>query len=219
MYESVKLKHGNFEFFILNINAKTTISDIEPKLKSYHDLWDTKEKWKKPLAIEVSGKINQDLLHSLVVGINDLANSMNMHLYGIIANQHIEYPIIAGIPIISSNNNIQQINTETQFIDEPIRSGAKIQANSDIVITSFVSANAEVIASGSIHVYGNANGKLFAGANGNKHARIFASKFNPQLIAIAGIYKIFDNGIPNQFLNKNVMIFLDEKSRINITAK
>lgn len=219
MSEPIKLKHGNFEFFILNITAKTTINDIEPKLKSYQDLWDYKEKWKKPLAIEVSGKINQDVLHSLITNINHLANTMNIHLYGIVANTYIETPIIAGIPIIASNNNFQQINTETQFIDEPIRSGSKIQINGDIIITSFVSANAEVIANGSIHIYGNANGKLFAGASGNKNVRIFASKFNPQLIAIAGIYKIFDNGIPNQFLNKSVMIFLDEKSRINITIK
>ena len=71
-----------------------------------------------------------------------------------------------------------------------------------------VGAGAEVIADGSIHIYGALRGRALAGASGNAKARIFCREFNAELVAIAGTYKVLDE-IPKKLLGKAVQIWLD----------
>jgi septum site-determining protein MinC len=53
-----------------------------------------------------------------------------------------------------------------------------------------VSAGAEVMADGHIHVYGKLYGRALAGAQGDSEARIFAQSLEAELIAIAGVYYV-----------------------------
>jgi septum site-determining protein MinC len=49
------------------------------------------------------------------------------------------------------------------LIDQPVRSGQRIYApNCDLIVTSHVSAGAELIADGNIHVYGMMRGRALA---------------------------------------------------------
>jgi septum site-determining protein MinC len=52
-----------------------------------------------------------------------------------------------------------------------------------------VSSGAEVVAGGSIHVYGALRGRAMAGSMGNARARIFCSKNEAELISIDGYYR------------------------------
>ena len=99
----------------------------------------------------------------------------------------------------------------------PVRSGQQIYAeNRDLTVVTAVGAGAEVIADGSIHIYGALRGRALAGAQGNEKARIFCREFHAELVAIAGHYKVLED-IPKELRGKAVQIWLD-KEQLNIAA-
>jgi septum site-determining protein MinC len=63
----------------------------------------------------------------------------------------------------------------------------------DVTIVGSVASGAEVIAGGSIHIYGALRGRAIAGATGNAEARIFCHKLEAELVAIDGVYQVADN--------------------------
>ena len=78
-------------------------------------------------------------------------------------------------------------------IERPVRSGQQIYASgSDLTILSATSAGSEIMADGSIHVYGALRGRVLAGVKGNKSARIFCQSLQAELIVIAGRYQLLD---------------------------
>ncbi len=99
----------------------------------------------------------------------------------------------------------------------PIRSGQQIYAEQrDLTILNTVGAGAEVIADGSIHVYGALRGRALAGARDNDRARIFCREFHAELVAIAGHYKVMED-LPVELRGKAVQIWLDNE-QIHIAA-
>lgn len=81
-----------------------------------------------------------------------------------------------------------------KIIDQPVRSGQQIYAKgSDLIVLSTVSAGAELLADGHIHVYGPMRGRALAGINGNEEARIFCQQLSAELVSIAGHYKIAED--------------------------
>lgn len=97
----------------------------------------------------------------------------------------------------------------------PVRSGQQVYAQErDLTICATVGAGAEVIADGSIHVYGALRGRALAGAGGLPTARIFCREFHAELVAVAGHYKVLEE-IPSELLGKPVQIWLEhDKLRI-----
>ncbi len=78
-------------------------------------------------------------------------------------------------------------------VDRPVRSGQQLYAkNSDMTVLAPTSAGSEIMADGSIHIYGALRGRVLAGARGNKAARIFCQSLQAELIAIAGRYQLLD---------------------------
>lgn len=101
----------------------------------------------------------------------------------------------------------------------PVRSGQQIYAHDrDLTVCAMVGAGAEVIADGSIHIYGALRGRALAGAGGLTSARIFCREFHAELVAIAGHYKVLEE-IPKALLGKAVQVRLqDEKLLIEELA-
>jgi septum site-determining protein MinC len=88
------------------------------------------------------------------------------------------------------------------LVDRPLRSGQRVHAHDrDLIVTAIVNPGAEIIADGDIHIYAPLRGRALAGASGDAQARIFATCFEAELIAIAGSYLTFANGVPPE-LNK-----------------
>jgi septum site-determining protein MinC len=84
------------------------------------------------------------------------------------------------------------------LIDTPIRSGqAVINPDGDVIVLGSVASGAEVIAAGSIHVYGTLRGRALAGVYGNETARIFCRRFEAELVSIGGSYKVTEEIEPN----------------------
>jgi len=92
----------------------------------------------------------------------------------------------------------------------PVRSGQQVYAdNRDLTVVNTVGAGAEVIADGSIHIYGALRGRALAGAQGDESARIFCREFHAELVAVAGNYKVLED-IPAELRGKPVQVWLDQ---------
>jgi septum site-determining protein MinC len=97
----------------------------------------------------------------------------------------------------------------TMVIERYLRTGQQIYAKgTDLVLIGGLSNGAEVIADGSIHCYGPLRGRAIAGAQGDTTARILTSNFGPELVAIAGVYRTFERGVPESVAVKGAQVRL-----------
>ncbi|PTY38957.1 septum site-determining protein MinC [Saccharospirillum sp. MSK14-1] len=82
----------------------------------------------------------------------------------------------------------------TQVITQPVRSGQQIYArDAHLLVMSQVSAGAEVIADGNIHIFGALRGRALAGVQGLTSAEIVCQHLDADLVAIAGVYRVRDD--------------------------
>lgn len=99
----------------------------------------------------------------------------------------------------------------SRLVTQPVRSGAQIYVRGgDLVVVAPVSAGAELIADGHIHVYGALRGRAIAGAAGDRTARIFAQRFAAELVSIAGRYLVSE-AIASEHLNQAAQVALIEE--------
>jgi septum site-determining protein MinC len=88
------------------------------------------------------------------------------------------------------------------LLDSPVRSGQSIVfPEGDVTVVGSVSSGAEIVAGGSIHVYGTLRGRAMAGINGNSAARIYCQRIEAELLAIDGFYRTaeeFDAALRNR---------------------
>ena len=93
--------------------------------------------------------------------------------------------------------------------DKPVRSGQSvIFPDGDVTILGSVASGSEVVAGGSIHIYGTLRGRAIAGSTGNSAARIFCNKLEAELIAIDGLYRTAEDLDP-QYRSKPVQAWLE----------
>lgn len=106
----------------------------------------------------------------------------------------------------------------TMVVDRPVRAGQQIYAKgTNLVVLAMVSAGAEIIADGDIHVYAPLRGRALAGARGNTSARIYVRNMEAELVSIAGVYRTIEQALPDSIRGKAAQIFL-ENERLVITA-
>ncbi len=134
--------------------------------------------------------------------------------------QHIKDAKLAIMTAAKESSSKTQALEPTKVITAPVRSGQQIYAkNCDLVILNHVSPGAEVIADGSIHIYGTLRGRAIAGASGQQEARIFCQNIQPELVSITGSYWLSDK-IENEHWGKSVVIALiDDNLHISPLAK
>ncbi len=102
----------------------------------------------------------------------------------------------------------------TKLITQPVRSGQRIYvAGGDLIVMAQVSAGAEIMADGNIHVYGTLRGRALAGVQGNFDCRIFCHDLQAELVSIGGHYKISEN-IDDSVRGVPVQIYLQDQSLI-----
>ena len=84
------------------------------------------------------------------------------------------------------------------LIDRPVRSGQSIIfEEGDVTVIGSVSSGAEVVAGGSLHVYGPVRGRVVAGVKTGADARIFCRRLDAELVAIDGVYGTADEWSEN----------------------
>lgn len=97
---------------------------------------------------------------------------------------------------------------QTLLVTQTVRSGQQIYARqSDIIVLASISAGAELLSDGHIHVYGTLRGRAHAGLKGNGAARIFCRSLEAELVSIAGFWRVRED-MPDDLIGKPVQIFL-----------
>ncbi|WP_422667247.1 septum site-determining protein MinC [Buchnera aphidicola] len=224
----IELKSGSFTFlvfYLYNNNIEFINKYLYEKIKKNPHFFHN-----APIVINISGLLN-------IANWKKIKNVIISHGFFIVGvtgchNYHFKKIIYdSGLPIISEGG-IKNINIyhnkmkiisnpsstvsiskieKTHFIDKPIRSGQKIYAkHADLIITNNVSAGAELVADGNIHIYGILRGRVLAGARGDITSKIFCTRLFAELVSISGEYWLSDQ-IPVQFIGKSAQIFLKNK--------
>jgi septum site-determining protein MinC len=144
----------------------------------------------------------------------DLSSSAIAHLVGSLNERSIrvlgiegvdEERLAANMPplltggracVITRNEPAQKPEPEAKpkptslLLDSPVRSGQSIVfMEGDVTVLGSVGSGAEIVAGGSIHIYGTLRGRAMAGVNGNSNARIYCQKIEAELLAIDGYYQ------------------------------
>ncbi|MDH5479486.1 MAG: septum site-determining protein MinC [Nitrosomonas sp.] len=117
-----------------------------------------------------------------------------------------EESVLSAIPL-------PNYSAATTLITQPVRSGQRIYAAGDLIVMSQVSAGAEIMAEGNIHVYNTLRGRALAGVQGRTDARIFCYDLQAELISIAGDYKTSED-LNKQARKKPVQIYLQDHALI-----
>jgi septum site-determining protein MinC len=128
-------------------------------------------------------------------------------------------PVAAPAPVPAAPAPVPAAaQANAMIIDTPVRAGQRIYARGcDLIVTAAVNNGAEIIADGSIHVYAPLNGRALAGASGDAGSRIFALSMQPELVSIAGVYRTFEEGFPDDLVRQPAQIRL-VGDRIDISS-
>jgi septum site-determining protein MinC len=151
----------------------------------------------KPVVLDLSGV---DLSQSAIAHLITSLEQRNIRVLGIegvdAAHLTASMPplLTGGRPCVLMQNEPKKAEAKPKptslLIDTPVRSGQSIVfAEGDVTVLGSVGSGAEIVAGGSIHVYGALRGRVMAGVNGNSAARIFCQKIEAELLAIDGYYQ------------------------------
>ncbi|MDP2904375.1 MAG: septum site-determining protein MinC [Methylovulum sp.] len=152
-------------------------------------------------------------------GGNELQNNKALELLIPIYSQHHSVST-ESLPKEKNKPETQKVpsaepktESSTTLITHPVRSGQRIYSTGDLIILAQVSAGAEILAEGNVHVYNTLRGRVLAGVLGNEEARIFCSDLQAELISIAGNYKVSED-LNESIRNKPVQVYLQEHTLI-----
>jgi septum site-determining protein MinC len=167
----------------------------------------------------------------------DLSQSGISHLLASLADRNIRVLGIEGVeearltpsmpPLLSGGRScviepsvpkkVEAKQPTSLLLESPVRSGQTIIfPEGDVTILGSVGSGAEVVAGGSIHIYGALRGRAMAGVNGHASARIYCQKIEAELLAIDGFYQTADD-IDEALRGRPAQAWL-EGSTMRITA-
>ncbi len=102
----------------------------------------------------------------------------------------------------------EQGDRGAKLLTEPIRSGRQVYArDGDLIVLTTVSAGAELLADGHIHVYGALRGRALAGVAGDTSARIFCRSLQAELVSIAGHWLVRED-MDDHLIGRPVQVYL-----------
>lgn len=158
-----------------------------------------------PVALDV-GSIAADLTEHWLEGLLALAKAQRLIVFALAGPRDALAPWCEQFHLAwlddkdrgSPNKSQKAPRLDTQVITQPVRSGQQIYARgANLLVMSQVSAGAEIIADGNIHVFGALRGRAMAGVQGLESAEIVCQQMDADLVAIAGTYRVRDD-MPEQ---------------------
>lgn len=105
-------------------------------------------------------------------------------------------------------------DAESIFVRQTVRSGQRIECEGDIVIIGDVNAGAEVMAGGSIAVFGKLRGLAHAGCGGRRDVCVAAIRMCPKQLRLSGRVVSFDRERPD--MQRAEVAELDDEGRVII---
>lgn len=164
------------------------------------------------------GTLSQDALNEIKVAIESTGAKLLAISHPTSQQESVAHTL--DIPILKdckdSTPTIRVQHAREVMLTNKVRRSMQIYAkNKDLIVRGDVNQGAEVIADGSIYVFGSLHGKAIAGASGDLCAQIITLSFNPELLAIAGVYVLHEN-IPSQHLEQRMRTYYhDSKIQFN----
>ena len=154
----------------------------------------------KPIVLDLAAV---DLSSSAIAHLLGSLNERNIRVLGIegVGEERLAAnmpPLLTGgrACVITRNDPVQKPEPEAKpkptslLLDSPVRSGQSIVfMEGDVTVLGSVGSGAEIVAGGSIHIYGTLRGRAMAGVNGNSSARIYCQRIEAELLAIDGYYQ------------------------------
>ena len=180
---SLELKGASFTLSVLHINSsdlQAVMTELDSKLAQAPQFF-----LGAPLVVNLSA-IQHDSLN--LSALKDLLISRQLVIVGITGATTVlsKQAKDLGLAIVKAG---KQSSTpppaprQTKIVKQNIRSGQQVYAkNGDLIIFGAVGNGAEVIADGSIHIYGALRGKAMAGAAGDTSAVIIAHSLEAELV-------------------------------------
>ena len=233
---SFQLRGGSFTLMVLKLvdsASETFFATLADKVRQAPNFFRN-----APLVLDLDGLPGNELVDFADLktrlrehGLITLAVQGGIH-------RHQEAALRAGLPLVPSSGRSSKLDataapapqpagkpappppsrpaaTETasrpaMVINEPVRSGRQIYAQGgDLVVTAMVSAGAELLADGHIHVYGALRGRALAGLAGDTSARIFCLSLEAEMVSISGLYRVNED-IPPASFKKPAQIYLKD---------
>ena len=213
----IELKSSNFTLSVIHVH------DAQPEeiRRAIEEKVEQAPRFLKnaPVVINVAG-LGRDTPWEAV---SQAVLATSLHVVGVsgCSDSKLKQAIVrSGLPLLTegkaSKRSTAQVPApapaavKTRLINTPVRSGQQIYArNSDLIVTSSVSAGAELIADSNIHIYGMMRGRALAGASGDGECQIFCTHLSPELVSIAGQYWLSDQ-IPAAFAGKSARLCLQD---------
>jgi septum site-determining protein MinC len=126
-------------------------------------------------------------------------------------------PVVTPEPGMGEPEASAAVTTGGRIYRGTVRSGQQVSApEGDLVVIGAVNAGAEVLAAGSIHVYGPLRGRALAGIHGDNAAGIFCRELRAELLSVAGNYKRLEDIDPH-LLGGSVQVSLRD-DQLGITS-
>jgi len=152
--------------------------------------------------LPVKKPVTQPVADSSVEATDNSNNSTSNDADSVTPDPQASYSITA----TDSESWLPTEHITSMIYDQMLRSGQSLNhVGGDLILTNSINSGAEAITDNSLHVYGRAQGRLVAGATGDKDARIFCQVFNPSLVSVAGTYCLRDN-LPQDIIDKSVQV-------------
>ena len=220
------LKSSNFTLLVLNLESEsmtTLAEELHKKSITAPDFFKN-----APVVVNIENRALNIDYANMKQSINDqgfilvgISGDLSGEQKELISAQHIAIlrsslrqsnKLASAIPAAAEQFDLPVANEfKTKIHSGRVRSGQQIYAKeTDLVIQGDVGAGAEVIADGNIHIYGRLSGKALAGARGDKSACIFCQALKPELLSIAGIYKLSDD-LANDYVTKSCKVSLNNE--------
>jgi septum site-determining protein MinC len=90
------------------------------------------------------------------------------------------------------------VSLPSLLVDRPVRSGQSVVfEEGDITVVGAVASGAEVIAGGSVHVYGPLRGRALAGLRIGAGARIFCRRLEAEMVGVDQLYRTAEHWGPD----------------------
>ncbi|MBI1207624.1 MAG: septum site-determining protein MinC [Azospirillum sp.] len=215
---SFQLRGSAFTMMVLKINearAGALVTELQDKVRQAPNFFRN-----APIVVDLDG-LSDDMRRIDLSGLVARLRSLQLIVVGVQGGSRNQQTaaIAAGLPVVPSGRparlepvapTVTGVAAEalsagtvaepttarqpTMIVNEPVRSGRQIYAqNCDLIVTAMVSAGAELLADGNIHVYGALRGRALAGLGGDKGARIFCLSMEAEMLSVAGLYLVSED--------------------------
>ncbi|MDT9587695.1 MAG: septum site-determining protein MinC [Candidatus Arsenophonus melophagi] len=213
---SIELKGGSFTLTVLHIHNQEPESikkAIQEKINKAPFFLR-----KVPIVFNITGLLDMNT----ILFYYQIISNTGLKIVGITGctNMTLRKAIIDfGLPLLSEGKNQKKPNkkpaniadtehNKTRIVSKHVRSGQRIYAaNCDLIVNANVSAGAELIADGNIHIYGIMRGRALAGASGDNNCQIYCTHLQAELVSIVGQFWLSEQ-IPANFIGKSARLFL-----------